>query len=361
MTSHEEPATQPDWENPRLVGHNRRPARASFVPYGDPDAALTGDAAQSPWVLSLNGDWLFCYAVAPFAAPAAFEQPAFDARAWDTLPVPCSWQMRGHGRPHYTNFDFPFPVDPPRVPTENPTGSYRRTFAVPRGWAGKRIWLRFEGVDSAFHLWINGHPIGFSKGSRLPAEFDITDAVQPGDNLLAVPAVHAADLCVQTTYEPATQAATLSVRVAVGNRSGAAVCGHRVSLDLVDAEHRQVPAAAAAQPLEMSVTEESTERVFKVSLPHVEPWSAESPYLYTLRVTLLDQAGRILQVIPCRVGFRTVVIRDGQRRARDVQGREPSRARPRRRSCRAAGGHAHRRGVDEAPQRQCRAHLALSG
>jgi beta-galactosidase/evolved beta-galactosidase subunit alpha len=89
-------------------------------------------------------------------------------------------------RPHYTNVVYPFPVDPPRVPTENPTGSYRRVFRVPANWRGLQLHLRFEGVDSAFHVWLNGREIGFSKGSRMPAEFDITHAVQDGDNVLAV-------------------------------------------------------------------------------------------------------------------------------------------------------------------------------
>ncbi len=89
-------------------------------------------------------------------------------------------------RPHYTNVVYPFPVDPPRVPTENPTGAYRRVFRVPANWRGLQLHLRFEGVDSAFHVWLNGREIGFSKGSRMPAEFDITHAVQDGDNVLAV-------------------------------------------------------------------------------------------------------------------------------------------------------------------------------
>ena len=125
------------WENSNNFGVNRLTPRASFTPYFDPDSARDVSPDDSPLVQSLNGAWKFHYAALPLAAPEGFEKPAFGDAAWDTLPVPSCWQMHGYGRPHYTNFDFPFPVDPPRVPTENPTGSYRRTFVVPEAWDGK--------------------------------------------------------------------------------------------------------------------------------------------------------------------------------------------------------------------------------
>jgi hypothetical protein len=116
-----------------------------------------------------------------------FAAPDCEDAGWDYLPVPSCWQLHGYGRPHYTNIRYPFVIDPPRVPSENPTGSYRRHFFVPEAWSGRRLILRFEGVDSAFEVHVNGEYVGFSKGSRIPAEFDVTEHVRPGEeNLLAV-------------------------------------------------------------------------------------------------------------------------------------------------------------------------------
>jgi len=293
-----------DWENPQLVHRNRLPARAYTFPYPDEKSALAG---KSPWVRPLNGTWKFHYAPTPAEAPAVDA----DATGWDDLPVPSNWQMHGYGRPHYTNVQYPFPVDPPRVPTENPTGSYRRAFTVPAHWSGRRILLRFEGVDSAFHVWVNGREVGFSKGSRLPAEFDITGHVRAGKNtlavrvyqwsdgsyledqdmwwlsgifrdvlLLALPATHIWDLHTQTDD------GGVSFRVQTN--------GGRVEARLLDATGREVARGAGER------------------LPVQSPrkWSAEDPYLYTLLVTLKDERGTVLEVVPVRVGFRTIEIKD---------------------------------------------------
>ncbi|HOF18610.1 MAG TPA: beta-galactosidase subunit alpha, partial [Phycisphaerae bacterium] len=167
-----------DLENPQLPHRNRLPARASFVPFADEQSALAFDAGKSSCVLSLDGRWKFHYAASPAEMPEGFPSPDFADGEWSELEVPGNWQMHGYGRPHYTNITYPIPLDPPRVPSDNPTGCYRRAFAVPPEWAGRRVLLRFEGVDSAFHLWVNGRAVGFSQGSRMPAEFDVTAAVR---------------------------------------------------------------------------------------------------------------------------------------------------------------------------------------
>ncbi|MEI6915999.1 MAG: sugar-binding domain-containing protein [Armatimonadota bacterium] len=182
-----------DWENPSLTHRNRLPGRAYAFSYPDEQSALTFDPQSSGRAISLNGNWRFHYAASPAEAPEGFFSSCFDASTWDTLAVPSCWQMHGYGRPHYTNVPYPFPVDPPRVPSENPTGCYIRTFTVPPEWAGDRTILRFDGVDSAFHVWVNGTQTGFSKGSRIQAEFDITDILQSGINTLAVRVIQWSD------------------------------------------------------------------------------------------------------------------------------------------------------------------------
>jgi beta-galactosidase len=152
-----------DWEIEQIFQRNRLPARSYFFP---------------PSTISLNGDWKFDYASSPAEAPA----PSTKHELWSkyqSILVPSHWQLQGHGRPHYTNVQLPFAADPPYVPSENPTGSYYRTFAVPAEWEdGASLRLRFDGVDSAFHLFVNEQEVGYSQGSRNPAEFDITGYVR---------------------------------------------------------------------------------------------------------------------------------------------------------------------------------------
>src|ERR1700754_2368202 len=156
----------------RTPGEGVRPARAF----------LHSDAPA----LSLNGDWAFRYAERA-DAPADFVDRDFDDSGWDRLPVPPHWQLHGYGAPAYTNVRYPFPVDPPFVPDENPTGDYRVRFEVPEAWAGMRVLLRFEGVDSCLRAWVNTEYAGTSSGSRLPAELEVGELLRPGaSNVLAV-------------------------------------------------------------------------------------------------------------------------------------------------------------------------------
>ncbi len=326
-----------DWENPELVSRQRLPARADFVPYADPAAAATFDRLRSTRFLLLNGEWKFRCFETPWHVPESFCQPGFDSAGWDTIPVPCSWQMRGHGTPHYTNIVYPFPLDPPRVPTENPTGCYIREFALPETWVGQQIRLRFEGVDSAFHLWVNGREVGFSKGSREPAEFEVTALVTKGRNLLAVkvykwsdgsyledqdmwwlsgifrdvalvarPVVHVADVAVRTELDADYGNAVLVAQVRLGNAAAVPAACHQVGFTLLDASGRTVVAESQA----VTVAAHG-EGAVELRAPVVAPrkWSAEDPALYTLLLTLKDGQGSILETIPVRTGFRALEIR----------------------------------------------------
>ena len=316
-----------DWENPEIVHRNRLPARAYAFPYPDAETAATFERGASPMFALLNGTWKFDYSETPIEAPEAFFREDFDAAAWDEIAVPSCWQMQGYGRPHYTNVNYPFPVDPPHVPTENPTGSYRREFDIPAGWQDKQIVLRFDGVDSAFYIWVNGTEVGFSKGSRIPAEFDITPYVKPGRNLLAVrvyqwsdgsycedqdmwwlsgifrdvsliarPKTHISDVRVRTTFDETYTDATLSLRAAIADASA----GLTVSAALLGHDGETASASVS-------------DGVASIDIPVKSPckWSAETPHLYTLLVTLKDAKGEVIEVVPVRVGFRQVEMKGG--------------------------------------------------
>lgn len=158
--SPQEDESRPDYCNEAVFRRNCLPTRTYYIPETS---------------VLLNGSWDFHIASTPLEAP---EPTLAEDVAWGKLNVPGHWQLQGHGKPWYTNVQFPIPVCPPDVPTENPTGSYRRTFHVPSTWdAQSQLRLRFDGVDSAYHIWVNGVLVGYAQGSRNPSEFDVTEYV----------------------------------------------------------------------------------------------------------------------------------------------------------------------------------------
>jgi hypothetical protein len=169
-----------DWENPHVFQRNREPAHVTLTPFADVASALAGDRLASPFFRLLNGDWRFTCAPRPEAVPADFHLPGYDASAWDDLPVPSNWQMHGYDQPRYMASDYGFDISRlPGVPLENPVGLYRQVFDIPQDWSAKRVFLVFDGVDSAFYVWVNGQMVGYSEDSRLPAEFDIRRMCSP--------------------------------------------------------------------------------------------------------------------------------------------------------------------------------------
>ncbi|GBF75604.1 beta-galactosidase [Paenibacillus sp. 598K] len=176
----------PDYENLRVLQRNAERPRAAALPYAIAQEALAGEAAASPYYRSLSGDWRFDYAECPQEAPERFYELSYDCEAWATLPVPSNWQLHGYGTPLYSSSKYPFPVDPPFIPRMNPTGSYARMFEVPEDWSERAVLLAFDGVDAAFHVWVNGALVGFGQGSHNRMEFDVTAHLRPGPNKLAV-------------------------------------------------------------------------------------------------------------------------------------------------------------------------------
>ncbi len=333
----------PDYANHRLLQRNRLPACAHFVPHDDAPSALTFDRGRSDRLLSLNGQWKFHYADHPGRAPERFFAEAFDDTAWADLPVPSQWQMHGYGRPHYTNVIYPFPVDPPHVPSDNPTGSYRRGFLLPDGWLEDSVILRFDGVDSAFHVWLNGREVGYSQGSRLPAEFDVTDHLRSGINTLAVrvyqwsdgsyledqdmwwlsgvfrdvtlvrrPRQHIGDIRVRTPLDGDCRDARLQVQFTIVSRKAtdaATMSPLSVRLTLMDPSVGMLPGF----PVSREVSSPTEWTGVELEMPVAQPrkWSAEDPALYHLAVELLSQQGEILEAVALRVGFRRVELKGG--------------------------------------------------
>jgi beta-galactosidase/beta-glucuronidase len=330
-----------DWENPQVVGRNKEPAHAPLVPYPVAEAALAGDRSRSPYFKLLNGDWEFHWSPNPASAPEDFYRE--DLGTWDTITVPGNWELQGYGVAIYTNVQYPFPVDDlPRVPhDDNPVGSYRTRFTVPESWDGRQVFLVFEGVDSACYLWVNGELVGYSQDSRLPAEFDVTAYVRPGENtlavrvyrwsdgsyledqdhwrlsgihrdvyLVAVPTVHVRDVWLRTELDEDYQDAVLRVSAQIRNYRDQDAGGCVVEVELLDTG-ANLQICKSAKEISVRAGDEVALE-FEQAVADPEKWSAEHPSLYTLLVTLKDPAGDVLEVQSCRVGFRQVELKDGQ-------------------------------------------------
>jgi beta-galactosidase/beta-glucuronidase len=331
----------PDWQNPRVLHRNRERSRAALVPFADEETARCGERGLSSRVQVLNGVWKFHYAPAPHAVPESFADPQFEPCGWDDLPVPSNWQMQGYGRPNYTNVRYPFPVDPPFVPDANPCGCYRRTFAVPEAWREGQVFLRFEGVNSAFIVWVNGRKVGYSQGAHLPSEFNITSRLQPGENVLAVqvfqwsdgsyledqdfwrlsgifrdvlllaaPAVRIRDARVRTPLDERYKNATLQVQVALENCGEKAAPGVSLAAKLLDADGKTVR-RRTLKPDDVPPGEDTVVE-FETGLEAPRLWSAEDPYLYQLLLSLKDADGGVLEAVRVAVGVRQVEVRDQQ-------------------------------------------------
>ncbi len=334
-------------ENPECLGVNKQAAHATLMPYASLKEALAARRDASSFCRSLNGQWKFNWVPEPSVRPLDFYQTNFDDHAWKTIPVPSCWQMEGYGTPIYRNNGYTFQKDWPRVLTEppknytaytarDPVGSYRREFEVPKAWQGRRVFLTFDGVDSAFFLWINGEKVGYSVNSRNAAEFDITPFLQPGSNLLAVevyrysagsyledqdmwrlsgifrnvtlwsaPAVHIRDFFVKTDLDAQYRDATLSATARIHNYSAQPVAARELQVALFDRGGRVVAKGRAEVPALGPDEEKPVEINFPVSAP--AKWTAETPNLYTTVLSL--SGGRQGEIISTKTGFRKVEIK----------------------------------------------------
>ena len=179
----------PEWQNPDVVEVNREDPHATRFSFDTFDQAIEGEKNTSANYMTLNGPWKFHYSDNPAARPVDFYQTSFNDTEWDQIDVPSNWEMKGYGIPIYSNvpFEWTLSPNPPEIPTDhNPVGSYRRTFKVPAEWNDKQIYIHFGAVKSAFYLWVNGEKVGYSQGSKTPAEFNVTSYLAEGENQLAV-------------------------------------------------------------------------------------------------------------------------------------------------------------------------------
>ncbi|MET9246656.1 glycoside hydrolase family 2 TIM barrel-domain containing protein [Nonomuraea sp. NPDC003709] len=278
-------------------GSGRRAARADFL----------SDAPR----LSLNGQWRFRLSGTAEGTGPSLPDPALDDTGWETIRVPSHWVLEGYDRPLYTNTAYPFPIDPPHLPDGNPTGDYRLRFDLPEDWPdgrpGGRAVLRFQGVDSCGTVWLNGSLLGHSKGSRLPFEFEVTGLVRPRGNLLAV-RVHrwSSGSYLEDQDMWWLPGIFRDVELLARPSGGIDDFTVRASYDASDGSGTLLVTADAPGLVEIPELGLAVETGEEVTVPGVEPWSAECPRLYRGTLTAAGET------IDLPIGFRTVEIAGGR-------------------------------------------------
>lgn len=314
-------------EAPAVTQINKLPPRGSAWSHPKADSAIAGRDDHSPWVRSLNGRWKFHFSARPEQRPLKFYEEHFTTSEWPEIPVPSTWEREGYGTPLYVNIKYPFHVDPPRVmgvPDESytsfqerdPVGSYVREFEVPDSWKGMRILLHFGGVRSAMFVWVNGQKIGYSQGSRLPAEFDITDFVHGGANRLAVEVYKFSD----ASYIEDQDFWRLSgiyrdVFLVAMPPTGLWDAYVEPQIDLTTGTGRvrlhSTPMPGANPEVELSLLDSQGNEIGvgrdSLEVPDVELWYPERPVLYTALVKVFSDS-KLCQVICLPIGFRKLEV-----------------------------------------------------
>ncbi|MCG9697928.1 glycoside hydrolase family 2 TIM barrel-domain containing protein [Shewanella sp. Isolate11] len=337
-------STSPEWQDLSVFRVNTLPAKASFIPYANETQLSTDQPTQSPYYQLLNGQWLFKLFANPQSVPAEFWR---HSREWTTIPVPADWQMHSTDYPIYTNMEYPFPINPPYVPAEqNPTGAYVTNFNVDNPQQNMQQILHFGGVNSAFYVWLNGHYLGYSEGSKTPAEFDISKALTSGNNQLAVKVLrysdgsyledqdfwrvsgierdvyiyqqtplHVADYFAKTSLTDDYKQGVLNLSVTLSNHSNQARQHHTLMAKLLDSNGQVVYQRQWPFSIEANSRKELQQ---KLTLHGIKPWTAETPNLYQLVLSIIDSSKTVSaqqsspQFVGSKIGFRRVELKDGQ-------------------------------------------------
>ncbi len=341
-------------ENPQVIEENKEPARAGFQSYSD-----FGQASKDKNnnVLMLNGQWKFNWVRSPEERPKNFFNPSFDVSTWDDIKVPANWEVEGFGVPIYVNHQYEFadykapvskdmefvdriyPKNPGKVPHDyNPVGSYRRTFDLATDWTkDTKVFLHIGAMKSGGFVWVNGKYVGYSQGSKLPAEFDLTDFIKAGKNTIAFqiyrwtdgsylecqdfwrisgierdvflyrqPKLHVKDIDVVSILDKTYTTGLLDFTTLIENAGKKQAV--EIAYELEDAKGNVVLQESKKHTIGKTKIDSLS---FTGSITNVQAWSAEHPNLYKLTITTKGVKGEILEYIPMKIGFRTVEIKNG--------------------------------------------------
>ena len=336
-----------EWEDPTVFNINRSDPHASFFPFESERLAWDNNKNESAYFKSLNGIWKFNIATNPEGRPVDFYKTNYDVNSWADIKVPANWERQGFDTAIYVNTTYPFWMivnekpNPPHIPSGyNPVGSYRRNFTIPENWDGRQISIHFGAVKSAFYIWVNGKKVGYSEGSKTPAEFDLTEFVNTGENTLALevyrwstgsylecqdfwrisgierdvylqatPKVHVRDFFVHAGLDENYEDGIFSLEVEVENYTGANAGDYTVAASVLTLDKNQ-------KVLDLSETSTVGENTamfqFSANVDNPKKWSAEQPNLYKLLIVLRDADGNTVESLSQNIGFRTAEIKNGQ-------------------------------------------------
>lgn len=321
-----------DWENPAAVSQNTLKPHTHFIPYPSSQAAIT---KKSPFIFLLDGNWKFHLANNPQNAPKNFFEKSFDVSSWSNIKVPASWQTEGFDKFIFTDVEYPIKPDPPFVPKDyNPVGSYKKNFTIPSNWKGRQVVIHFDAVNSFFYCWINGVKVGFSKDSKTPAEFDITQYLIAGTNTVSVQVYRFSDGTylegqdmwklsgiegsVYLLARPKTSIYDFTINALLND-------DYKNGLFDLSIELQNLQKGNSTELIEVKLTDPNNQLVYsnkrainnerelrvKHTISNVNPWNAENPALYTLVINHTTKNGSPIESIIKKIGFRSIEIRHG--------------------------------------------------
>ena len=327
---------KPEWENPEIFQINREEPTATFYSYKSSSEALVNDDwKNSSYYKSLNGNWHFNYSADIKSRPKKFYENNYDFSNWDLLEIPSNWELKGYGIPFYTNIKYMFPANPPFIPhDQNNNGSFIKLFDIPAEWSGKEIYLHFEGVSGAMYIWINGKKVGYSEGSKTPAEFKITDYLVKGQNKLSVQVMRWSDASYMEDQD-FWRLSGIERDVYLFAENNISLKDFKVKTDLInqfkdgdfklDLEINNNSSKKAASKAIVKILDNSKEIYneernlgldpginnisFEKLISDVKHWSAETPNLYDL---LIEIKGKEIQATKIQIGFRNLEIKNNQ-------------------------------------------------
>lgn len=340
-----QPAASDPWQDATVTHINRMPMTAHYLPFTSENGALAqlkmDDArrfqlnTQNERRRSLDGVWKFKLVKNPSLALTDFFKTSYNVNDWQNINVPGSWELQGFDAPIYTDVTYPFKANPPFVPQDyNPVGHYVHEFTVPENWKGMDVIMDFEGVESAFYLWINGKMVGYSEDSRLPAHFNISKFLKKGRNRLAMKVFRFSDgsyLEDQDYWKYSGIERNVFIQARPKSRMNDYVLGNKLINQYKDGNFTldvNMLNPQKGQKVEVKVLSATGKSLFKQIqsitspvdtlihfeklLKNVQPWSAESPYLYTLVINTTDRNGRVEESVAQPFGFRTIEMKNGQ-------------------------------------------------
>lgn len=331
-----------EWEDPTVFNINKEEAHASFIRYKKIQNAYNANPEKSQYYKSLNGIWKFNWVEKPSDRPVDFYRNDYNIENWDEIPVPGNWEIYGHGTPIYVNYRLPFVDSFPKVPHDyNPVGSYKYNFQLPNGWNERQTFIHFGAVRSAMYLWINGEFVGYSQGSKTPAEFNITKFVNSGNNIISVEVyrwcdgsfledqdfwrlsgidrdvyiystgdVQIRDIFIKTDLDEKYQDGIYSADIELRNFNNDEKNPYFIELGISDSDGNFVQKFLSEK---ISFTgREKKHVIFEKLIKNPEKWTAETPNLYSTIVSLLNKDSVLIECLSIYTGFRKVEIKDGQ-------------------------------------------------